>query len=269
MELVVAGSVSDFDEDRKTSIKQVFADDAGVAIEFVALTVRAATTGRRLQSGGGGVILDIAIQVANTTAASTLTSSLSTSLSSASAASTFLAAVPGPAISVTAAVRGDDGAARRDGPTTALAASTHAAVTVAAAAVTATADAATAEAASTHAAAVAAACATAAGRPIAVIIIIIAAVLVVVALLIVIYLKVLKKGGRAKLGDSSLGQTSPSKKSPSPAKKGEMLAMVSSPLGGSPKQSPRPVVSPKGPLQPVRRIGWRRAKLPHRSVWPT
>ena len=84
------------------------------------------------------------------------------------------------------------------------------------------------------------------------IIIIIAAVLVVVALLIVIYLKVLKKGGRAKLGDSSLGQTSPSKKSPSPAKKGEMLAMVSSPLGGSPKQSPRPVVSPKGPLQPVR-----------------
>ena len=40
VELVVAGMVSDFTETRKASIKQVFADDAGVTLDKVGLEVR-------------------------------------------------------------------------------------------------------------------------------------------------------------------------------------------------------------------------------------
>ena len=90
VELVVAGSVSDFTDERKTTIKQAFAAQAGVTVDKVEVDVRAAS-GRRLQSSSGGsVIVDVAIQVEDAAAAGTVTSSLSTQMASASAASTFL-----------------------------------------------------------------------------------------------------------------------------------------------------------------------------------
>lgn len=77
--LQASGSVADYDESRKDSIKSIVASSVGVTSDKVTIKVLA-----------GSVVIDITVQFDDASAATTAQASLATSMQSAEAASTFL-----------------------------------------------------------------------------------------------------------------------------------------------------------------------------------